>query len=109
MNLKTQQLFTAGIIDHFADYDKRIFDQKFYKRLSDLTPKYMEVQHVTMFSEGPEVLTLNHLEGGFVVWLISMSFAIFAFIFEWLIKVKEFLIIKYLLLAFYKQKRMESN
>lgn len=70
-NRKFQQMFTAGLIDHFKAYNKEKMNPKLYAHLN---------------AGGPQVLTMEHLEAGFVVWLVSLSFAVLAFILEWIVK-----------------------
>lgn len=91
---KTQQLFAAGIIDHYAaDYN------------DNLNPK----QYEHLYRDGPQILTLAHLEAGFVIWIVSICIAISVFICEWLVTLKDFLVIQFVLMAFYKHKRGTSD
>lgn len=50
----------------------------------------------------PQVLTMKHLEAGFVVWMISITFGIFAFISEWMLSIKDSLIFTNVFLAYLK-------
>lgn len=76
---KIQQLFTAGIINIFAQEIITSDDKKAYAHLNP---------------QGPQVLTMKHLEAGFVVWLISLNFAVIAFMLEWATKVFEIFLLK---------------
>lgn len=78
-NRKIQQLLTGGIINHFTDEWFKYLDAKRYAHL---------------YPEGPKVLTMKHLEAGFVLWLVSISFAIMAFSCEWIIRLKNFCVMK---------------
>lgn len=64
---KLQQLFTAGIIEYYESDYKSYLNQKRYEHLNP---------------DGPKVLTMNDLNAGFVIWIVSVSFAIFAFLCE---------------------------
>lgn len=66
---KLQQLFTAGLTNRYAYILHR--DERAYEKFES--------------SSGPQVLTLKHLEAGFVVWLITLSTAIIIFIAEWVL------------------------
>lgn len=81
---KLQQLFTGGIIDIHSEIWVKPENFKNYK-------------HFYSHLEEPQILTLEHLEAGFVVWLISISFAVFSFMLEWLITFCEFLLIKFVI------------
>lgn len=77
-NLKLQQLFTSGIINFLSEVWVKTDSKKKYAHLfSDLN--------------GPQVLTMKNLEAGFVVWLVSISFAINMFLLEWIAKIFEIL------------------
>lgn len=79
---KIQQLVDCGLIDY---YSKKWPDWLNFKRYSHLYP------------QDPEVLTLNILEVGFIIWLCSLLFAIIAFAMEWLIRIREYIVMKYVL------------
>lgn len=42
LDIKTQQLFVAGIINHFISYDKKLLDQNYYKRPKSYKKEYLE-------------------------------------------------------------------
>lgn len=86
---KFQQLFTGGLINQ---YTEEYFETLNPKRYEHLYP-----------GDEPQVLTMKHLEAGFVVWLVSLSFAIIEFIIEWIIQLEEYLVIKFILSTFYAQ------
>jgi hypothetical protein len=83
---KFQQFFTAGLFEYYALEWYKYLDPNRYKHLD---------------KHEPQVLTLTHLEAGFVVWLASLSVAILAFVMEWAISLKNFLVFKLVLRAFY--------
>lgn len=86
---KIEQILEAGLIDYLdKDYSEYVNP----KRYEHLHPK------------GPEVLTLEHLRAGFIIWLVSVSFALFVFIAEWVVRLKDLLIYYYLFSAFYNFK-----
>lgn len=64
-------------------------------------PKYYE----HLFRDEPKVLTMSHLEAGFMIWLGSLSLAFVAFMGEWLIKVMEYFIVKHILKAYFILKQ----
>lgn len=106
---KTKQMFEAGIINHYIDFFKKFLDPNFYKSLRRVTPKYLEVPHVKLYKEGPQILTLEHLEAGFVIWLAALSIAVGVYALEWLPRFKDYLIIELVLKAFYHQKMLEAK
>lgn len=68
---KLQQLYVGGIINHYDEKYARGMDPKVYEHLNH---------------QGAQVLTLKHLEAGFVIWLVSLTFAFVAFLGEWIKK-----------------------
>lgn len=64
---KCQQLFYAGIIAHYSKESDKFLDFKRFQHLHESQPK---------------VLTMSHLEAGFVICAVSMSFAVAAFFLE---------------------------
>lgn len=78
---KTQQLITAGIVNYHLDSWIHNDDKK-------------KFEHLYAYLKGPQVLTMAHLEAGFVIWLVSVSLAIFSFLLEWLLKLGEFLLVR---------------
>lgn len=91
---KFQQMVTAGMIVTWSH------DHNEY-----LNPKYYE-QFKNIFESGdePKVLTLQKLEAGFVICLASLLFALFAFIGEWLIRTKEYLVFTQIFTAYNEMK-----
>lgn len=89
---KLQQIFEAGVSDRYV----RELNDRHQKRYSHL------------YHDGPEVLTMEHLEAGFVVCLKPLLFACIAFVFEWIIRVVEFVICKSIFKAFF-QRQMWST
>lgn len=89
---RSQQMFEAGMIER---YTSPYFDllKKKKRKFSPQT--------------GPQVLTMQHLEAGFLIWLASVCFSKIVFAFEWLISFKNYIIVESLLDAFYTQKRLE--
>lgn len=87
---KMQQLFESGLVNVFAE--------PWFKYLN---PKHPWYKHLRNLNEGPKVLTLEHLQAGFIVWLCSLSFAFAAFGFEFIFKYKDCLIIQMYYLYYY--------
>jgi hypothetical protein len=79
---KIQQLFTAGIVNHFVDEYKKYENLKRYKHL---------------YPDGPRVLSLMDLEAGFVIWLASISFAMVVFVIEWMIRIRRWFVFVHVL------------
>lgn len=88
-NDKTQQLFESGIFQRYSYGSDRWLDPKRYAHL---------------YRDEPQVLTMNNLEAGFIIWLASLSLTLFAFVCEWIIRIMEFVICKSIFKAFYKQQ-----
>lgn len=91
---KLQQLFVAGMIEHYDTEYNELVNPKRYEHLQE--------------PPGPKILTMEHLEAGFVVWLVSVCVAVLALIFEWITKFKEYFITKHILCAFYKERSMNG-
>lgn len=106
-DLKTQQLFVAGIIDFYVAVNNEFLDPNYYLKPKLLTRKYLETVYVKSFPTGPQVLTLEHLEAGFVVWLGCLLFALISFVIEWIIRIKDLYIINCIWSSFYETKRSE--
>lgn len=89
-----QQEFTTGLVDYYT--------KPYFHFLNKKKRRFQPLK-------GPKVLTLKHLEAGFLIWLACICFAAMAFVCEWLNRLKDELVLKYLLLAFYDQKKLESS
>jgi hypothetical protein len=89
---KIVQLVTAGIINHLASEFKDVINTKRFSRLK---------------SEEVEPMSLEHLEAGFVIWLVSMIFPIVAFAFEWVVTFKSFIVFERIFEEFIKS--LENN
>lgn len=87
---KTRQLFTGGITNFYAEEFFKVLNADRYEHL---------------YREGPKVLTMKHLEAGFVTWLVTICFATFVFFCEWINKFREYLGFQHLMTVFYKQRR----
>jgi len=96
---KMQQLFTGGLLW------VRNGSLKFNTQWPSSDAKYFRTL------DEPKILNLKILEPGFVIWTSSLLFAVTAFIFEWLATFKDFLVMKYILKAFYstRQEREQFN
>lgn len=90
-DLKSQQLFTAGLATT-------------YEKLMDFRYNNPD-RHKHLYISKPQVLTMRKLEPGFVIWLASLSLAFVALTLEWLTTLKNYLVMKYVLLAFYSEHR----
>lgn len=80
LNLKIQQLFVCGIVQRETQWNKFGFN-----KLMDLS----------FDLEGPKVLTMQDMQSGFLVWLVSVSFAFVAFLLEWIAKACEMCLIRF--------------
>lgn len=91
-NKKIQELLVGGFIDYFdQDYLKYIKPERY----EHLHPK------------GPKVLTMEHLRAGFTVCCLSLSFAAFSFVFEWIKTLAAYVVSKYIVNTFYELKIKE--
>lgn len=89
-----------------------VFDQKFQRLVSggiiDYHFKnYFELPKPPKKNAGPKVLTFDHLEAGFVIWLVSIIIAMTSFICEWIRTLIEGLLVESIVKAFYKLKVYE--
>lgn len=106
---KIHQLFESGITEYLASYGKKRLDPNVYKKPKSLTREYLYNTYEKLFPEGAQILTMDHLEAGFVIWIACVSLAIAAFIFEWMMMLKNYLITWYVLQAFCERKCEEPK
>lgn len=93
IDTKIQQLLASGHIGLFTTYWNLQLKPKFYEKYNP--------------NEGPTKLTMEHLRAGFVVWIISLWFAVVAFVVEWVFRSVELLMWKFILLTFYELRDPE--
>lgn len=86
-NNKLQQLVTAGIINLYFTYASPDLNMKRYSHF---------------FIEEPQILTMTDLNAGFSIWIICCSLGPIAFLIEWMIRIKDYFVVKYVLEAFFK-------
>lgn len=86
---KIEQLITGGILNYYQD-----------DLLEFLKPKRYEHLYPKML----RVVSMKDLEEGFVVWLISVSVACIAFVFEWLMTFYVYIVWKRILAEMYKHR-----
>lgn len=89
---KLQQLINGGFIEYY--------DTEYKEQINSKRYEHMQVS-------GPKVLTMEHLRAGFIVWLVSVTFAISAFIFEWMCRLGKYLLFKFIIWSFYNQKHLK--
>jgi hypothetical protein len=92
-NKRFQQLFRGGFIKLFIEQYEECLDPKRFRHLHP--------------GDEPQVLTMEHLKAGFVVWVISFSFAIIAFIAEWIIRLKQYFAFKFIICAYFEQESLK--
>lgn len=92
-NKKIQQLFTAGIPNFHKKIDWIYSNPKRYARF----------QHL----DKPQTLTMEHLSAGFIIWILCVSLGPLGFLLEWMTKVREYLIAKYIFVALFEVKYAE--
>lgn len=90
---KFQQMFVGGLVDRYVSVYTRGLDAKMYAHL---------------YEPVPQMLTLEHLEAGFVVWLVSLSLGIFAFGCEWLTRIFNGYIFALILKKFNETQKIEG-
>lgn len=112
IDLKLQQLHSTGILRYHMDYNgiplssKKYLNPGYFRKPKLLTREYLEDIYPKSFPDGPKVFSLQeHLEAGFVIWLVSIAIACVVFILEWMITLKDYFIIKALLEAYFSQRR----
>jgi hypothetical protein len=71
---KIQQMVTGGILKHTINNYKDSINA-------------IRLTHSKLNVETP--MSLEHLEAGFVVWLVSLMFPIIAFMIEWFVHLKK--------------------
>lgn len=106
-DLKTQQLFASGIIDYHAAYNKEHLKLNYYKSPRLFTKDYLENTYPKSFPEGPNVLTLEHLEAGFVIWITCLCLTLAVLLCEWLIIMKEFIVFRHIFGSFYDMRKVQ--
>lgn len=95
----------------FEIYDQKlqqIFSGQFlYERRELFNQQWTQWRLRTI--DTPKVLNMKMLEPGFVIWTLSLLLAVAAFIFEWLVTLKDFLVMQYILEAFYTTRRQKTK
>jgi hypothetical protein len=108
-NRKIQQLIESGITEKYKNEHKKIFDPKFYEKPRLPHKKYLETTWRKSFINEPKVLTMKDLEFGFAIWLGSLTLPLIGFILEWLNRLKNLLVMKFIFAAYFEEKRTESS
>lgn len=93
LKLKLQHVF----YENFDKAIKKLINYYFKNVTEDLNMK----QYEHLYVEEPQVLTLEELEAGFVLWIFAISFATIVFIIEWLKRFIDFLVFKSVINAFF--------
>lgn len=107
-DLKTQQLFVSGIIDYHAAFDREHSKLNYYKPPKLFTKEYLENTYPKSFpEEGPNVLTLEHLEAGFVIWITCLCLTLTVLLCEWLFILKEFILLRHIFGSFYHMRKSQ--
>lgn len=91
---KMQQLFEGGIFHPFTEKIRR---------------KTLDRKRFQKFKEPFAVLTFDELEAGFVVCFVPLIFALAAFCLEWLVVLKDFLLVKGIFETFFRVQRNLLN
>lgn len=107
LELKYLQLTTGGIINYHIDYHKKFLDPNYYKKPKSFKKEYLHSTYSKMFPEGPKVLTMTHLEAGFVIWLGSLFVSFTVFLIEWLMRAKDCFIFLLVFNSYNHQKLAE--
>lgn len=107
-DLKMQQLLAAGIIQLLMKKHERL-DPESFKKPQLLTKEYLRDVYPKLYPKGPKVLTMEHLEAGFVVWMASLLLASITFMLEWINRMADILVIKFILTAFYEEKKLQFS
>lgn len=84
---KFKQLFTHGLINHFLKKHDESARPETYANSTE--------------SAGPKVLTMEHLKGGFIVFLVPLAASAVVFALEWLMRYGEYLIIRHIMSAYF--------
>lgn len=93
-NRKIQQMFDSGIVSyHVTRYSSNL--------------NYNKFKH--LYERDPKKLTMKELEAGFVVWIFAVLLTVIVFTCEWIVRFKDYLKIKYVLLAMYERREVERN
>jgi hypothetical protein len=103
-NNKTLYLLEAGIIQHWIDQTKKFLDPKYYQRPLLLTKEYLHEIYPKTHPEGAQILTVEQLEAGFVIYLAAVAVCILVFMLEWLVRFKDYLVVHHVLAAYFKSK-----
>jgi hypothetical protein len=109
-NHKITQLYEAGIIEKYIkDHTENVLNPKWYEKPKLPHKKYLETTWRKSFIDEPKVLTMKDLEFGFVIWLGALVLPVIGFILEWLIKLKNGLVMKFVFAAYYDRKHSQSS
>lgn len=82
-NEKLDQMQSGGLIDYYTSRYKGQLNPKRYSHLNNNS-----------------ALKVNRFESGFVICLASTSFALFGFALEWFLKLKKYLVMRFMMSAF---------
>lgn len=89
-NKNFKLMFEAGLLDFYIRNVQEVQKRKIHQE----------------FEEPFKVLTLEELEAGFVVSLVPLLLALFVFIFEWFVALKDLLIVTLLFKAYFRLKEV---
>jgi hypothetical protein len=109
-NRKITQLIKAGITEKYIkDNIGTVIDPKYYEKPRLAHKKYLETTWRKSFIDEPKVLSMKDLKFGFVIWLGLLVLPLICFILEWLKLLKHFVIMKFILAAYFERKQAEGS
>jgi hypothetical protein len=102
----TRKLFEAGIIQHWLAETDKYLDPRYYEKPLLLTKVYLHEIYPKTHHKGAQILTVEDLEAGLVIYLGTVALSFIAFALEWLVRFKDYLIVLNLLAAYFKAKEI---
>jgi hypothetical protein len=90
--IKIEQILPAGIIDHYADEYRDLIKKKRFTKLSEA-----------------QAMALEHLEAAYMIWLLSLIVPTAAFIGEWILKLKDFVVFLYVFVHQNSRKQSKKS
>lgn len=85
------------------------YNQKTFLIQTSTNWTYTESPKMYAHLDGPQVLTMETMGTGFVVWLVSLSFVIFVFLLDWIVKTFEMSLVRFIANKTFKSMTVVSQ
>lgn len=92
-NRKLQQYVEAGLNNYNTRWYNELYNPKRFEK----------------YKEPFAILTLGELEAGFVVCMVPLILSIFVFAFEWILTMKDLMVLLFIFKTYFEAKVQEQN